>query len=87
MHSTKNLSIGKYISSRGRKLSCAKFGGEFNFKLFFKADIGSKLVRSLYVFAGKIAASGVTPKLKNASVSIKTIIRLLSILSGARVCQ
>lgn len=87
MHSTKNLSIGKYISSRGRKLSCAKFGGEFNFKLFFKADIGSKLVRSLYAFTGRIAASDATLKPKNASFSIETMIRLLSILSGARGCQ
>ena len=69
------------------KLSCAKFGGKFNFKLFFKADIGSKLVCSLHAFTGRIAAPNAILEPKNASVGIKTMIRQLSFLGSASGCS
>ncbi|MDD4447828.1 MAG: hypothetical protein PHN61_09145 [Methanothrix sp.] len=69
------------------KLSCTEFEGYLNLRLFFKADIVSKLVCSLHVFTGRIAASNAILEPKNASVGIKTIISQLSFLGSARGCR
>jgi hypothetical protein len=69
------------------KLSCAEFEGKFDFKLFFKADIVSKLVCSLHAFTGRSAASNTILEPINASVGIETMISQLSFLGSARGCR
>jgi hypothetical protein len=68
-------------------LSCTEFEGDLNLRLFFKADLVSKLVCSLHAFTGRSAASNAILEPKNASVGIKTMIRQLSFLGSARGCQ